>query len=292
MREPHTRCRVEHLIEDMDRCGVDKAILHSYSGETIATNGQFPDPTANYYGDNPLRYFYESWGDHKDRFYWFVVPDPRKPGCIDVLTYLHSLGMQGIGETQPGYQYLMPNSPEFMKVYRFAADKGLPVVLTVEGWDQFKDYFPSNDFDEYLDMVESIIREFKDVRFMISHGGNCGTVISKDWEEYLEGNLRCYQMAAELDNLWICSCMPWWFSNNEANPLLEQQLKFLKDHVGFSKVSWGSDWPYNGSSRNFSFKSDYKTVVDYYRNLSFCGEDDLEYILGKSACEFITGQKL
>ena len=86
--------------------------------------------------------------------------------------------------------------------------------------------------------------------------------------------------------------MPWWFADNEVHPLLEWQLKYLRDHVGFTKVTWGSDWPYNGSSTSFCFRSDYGTVVDYYRNLPFCSEEELESLLGGAAYEFVTGHRI
>ena len=61
--------------------------------------------------------------------------------------------------------------------------------------------------------------------------------------------------------------------------------------MGFSKVTWGSDWPYNGSSTNFCFKSDYATVIDYYRDFPFCSEAEREYLLSGAVHEFVTGSK-
>lgn len=288
------RCQVEHLIADMDRCGVDKTFLMAYTLKMLSSPGsQFPDPTAKVFGDSNeevMEYFVQTWQKHKDRFFFFNITDPRQPDCIDVLEEQYNLGLQGLGETQPGYQYLMPNSPEFMRVYRFAADRELPLVLTMEGWDQFKGYFPSHDFDPYFDMMESVIREFKEVRFMLGHGGNCGRIVyTQNWDEYLAGNLRCYRLAAEVDNLWICSTMPWWIRANQINPFLPRLVEFLRKHVGFSRVCWGSDWPW--AIADISFNSDYKTVVDFYRNFSPCTEEELNQLLGKSAYAFITGEK-
>ena len=92
-------------------------------------------------------------------------------------------------------------------------------------------------FDEFFTMFEQVIREFRDIRFMIGHGGDCGSIVSKDWHGYLKSNLRCYELAAELDNVWVCSCMPWWFADDQVHPLLERQIRFLRDHVGFSRVT-------------------------------------------------------
>ena len=288
------RCHVEHLLSDMDRCGVDRTFLMFYCDSTLTSPcGEITDAAEKRFGESDeevWEYFLASWQEHRDRFYFFNVTDPREPDCIEKLERQCELGLQGLGETQPACQNILPKGPEFTRVYRFAADKGLPVVLTAERWEHCLCVRPQ-DFDEFFAMFEQVIREFTEVRFMIGHGGNCGSILSKDWDSYLASNLRCYELAAELDNVWVCSSMPWWFRDNEANPLLERQLRFLRDHVGFSKVAWGSDWPYNGSSRSFCFNSDYKTVVDYYRELPLCNDEEREYLLGKAAYEFVTGER-
>ena len=182
----------------------------------------------------------------------------------------------------------MPNDHRFMQVYRFAADYNLPVVLTVEGWDVYEGYFPSRDWNLYFDMIEAVVREFKDVRFMLGHGGNCGSIVdTQNWDKYLQANLKCYKLAAEADNVWICSCLPWWVRNNQVSPHLPKLLDFLRNHVGFSKVCWGSDWPWAVAS--ISFNSDYKTVVDFYRGFSPCSENEIEQLLGAAAYRFVTG---
>ena len=287
-------CRVEDLLEDMNRCDVDRSFLTFYCDSTLTSPcGEITDPSVKRFGDSDeevWEYFRESWRKHQASFYFFSVPDPREPDCIERLEEQCELGLHGIGETQPATQNILPNGPEFMRVYRFAADRALPVVLTMERWEECL-CFRGRYFNEFFGMFEQVIREFKDVRFMIGHGGDCGSILSKDWDAYLASNLRCYELAAELDNVWVCSCMPWWFVGNKVHPLLERQLRFLRDHVGFSKVTWGSDWPYNGSSKSFSFRSDYGTVVDYYRNLPFCSAEERQYLLGGAAHEFVTGYR-
>ena len=290
----YRRCHVENLIEDMDSCGVDRTFLTFYSDSTLTSPcGEIADSSVKRFGDSDeevWEYFKNSWLEHRTRFYFFSVPDPRQPDCIERLEKQCELGLHGIGETQPATQNILPNGPEFMRVYRFAADRGLPVVLTMERWEKCL-CFRGEHFEEFFGMFEQVIQEFVDVRFMISHGGDCGSVRSMDWDAYLESNRRCYELAARLNNVWICSCMPWWFADNKIHPLLERQLSFLRDHVGFSRVTWGSDWPYNGSSTSFCFKSDYRTVVNYYQSLPMCREEEREYLLGRAAYQFVTGHK-
>lgn len=286
-------CHVGDLLRDMDQCGVDRTFLTFYSDSTFISPCGEVNPGEQRFGDTDeevWEYFKASWLEHKDRFFFFSVPDPRDPDCIKKLEAQRALGLQGIGETQPASQNILPNGPEFMRVYRFAADNGLPVVLTMERWEHCLT-FQGTAFADFFDMFEKVIREFKDVRFMIGHAGDCGSVRAPaaTWEAYAANNLHVYKMAAELDNVWICSCMPWWFTDDVISPRLEQQVKFLKEHVGFSKVTWGSDWPYSGGGTDFCFRSDYATVAGFYRNLSFCSEEELELLLGRSACEFVAG---
>ena len=121
-------CRVENLLQDMDRCGVDKTFLMFYSASMLASPcGELKDPDAKRFGESNQQtweYFIESWKKHKDRFYFFNATDPREPDCIEKLEQQYKLGLQGLGETQPATQTILPNGPEFMRVYRFAADKG------------------------------------------------------------------------------------------------------------------------------------------------------------------------
>ena len=286
------RTGVEHLLADMDRAAVDRAFLTFYCDSTLTSPcGEITDPTTRRFGDSDQHtweYFRDAWLAHRDRFYFFSVPDPRRPDCLDTLAQHVELGLHGIGETQPATQNILPDGPEFMRVYNFTADHGLPVVLTMERWTETL-CFRAGNFDEYFAMFEKVIRRFKDTRFMISHAGDCADVLGEGWDAYLASNRRCYELAAELDNLWICSCMPWWFSDNEPNPMLDHQLRFLRQHVGFEKVTWASDWPYNGSSTDFCFRSDYATVVDYYRDLAFCSDAERDWLLGRSALKFVTG---
>lgn len=290
-------CKVENLVADMDRTGVNKTVLTSYDPADLgAPDNPFMDPNHPSLGNNPIGYFIESWQRHKDRFYWFSLPDPRKPDCISLLEKHYRLGMVGLGELCPAYQHLMPDSPEMRLIYRFADEKGLPVILNSENWDDAKNYF-SGEFDRYFDMMEKIFREFKDVRFMIGHGGgDCGRIAyahvkngNRDFDLYLARNLRSYQLATELDNLWVCSCMPWWFVDGKVVDMAGKQLEFLRAHVGFSKIAWGSDWPWLVA--DMCFKCDYKLMVDYYRNYP-CSDNERERLLGKSAHEFITGERL
>ena len=285
-------CRVENLLEDMDRAGVEKTILTSYDpADLAAPDNPLKDPTYPSLGNNPIGYFIESWQKHKDRFYWFSCPDPRKPGCIPLLEQHYRLGMVGLGELCPAYQHLLPNSAEMRRLYCFAADNGLPVILNSENWDEANDYFVPREFDEYFAMMEAVFREFKDVRFMIGHGGgDCGRIVhaNHDPAKYIERNLRSYRLAAELDNLWVCSCMPWWFSHGQIKAdMLKTQLESLRTHVGFERVSWGSDWPWIPA--DMAFNCDYKVVVDYYRNFQFCTSEERERLLGRSASEFVAG---
>ena len=284
-------CRVENLLADMDRAGVDQAILTSYDPLDVgAPDNPFRDPEHPSLGPNPIEYTIASWQQHGERFYWFSCPDPRKPNCRPLLEEHYMWGLAGLGELCPAYQHLLPDAPEMKLLYRFADEKGLPVILNSENWDDAENYF-SGTFDQYFDRMEKVFREYPEVRFMIGHGGgDCGHIAydQPEIEAYLARNQRSYEMIAEWDNLWVAACMPWWFAGGQVLDLVAKQLDFLRAHVGFSKVAWGSDWPWLVA--DMSFRCDYPVLVDCYRNFP-CAEDEREYLLGKAAYEFITGQR-
>ncbi len=134
-------------------------------------------------------------------------------------------------------------------------------------------------------------RPFQLSSLMLGHGGNCGSCKAKPFEQYRAANERCYRLMEQVDNLWICACMPWWIRGNKVHPSFPKLLDYLRSRIGFSKVAWGSDWPYCGASREFIFKSDYDTMVDFFRKETSSTEDERAQLLGGAAYEFLTGEK-
>src|SRR5439155_6765606 len=89
---------VEHTLRLMDAANVEEAILISYSAEDVATEirdrGFSPadlQPVIN------IRYGFESWRSHRDRFWWF--PDsisPIREGYMEDLERTFERGAGGI----------------------------------------------------------------------------------------------------------------------------------------------------------------------------------------------------
>lgn len=303
------KCRVENLIADMDGAGVDQAFLIHYNLKMLSHKGsqfpQFEGQVDNVFSENDAaqaEYFQSAYRKHKDRFIAFDITDPRNPKELARLESLYKAGLlQGLGETQPGYQYVMPDDERFMAIYRFAAERGLPVILTAEGWDQYEGYFPSKNWDEFFPKIERIVREFSGVRFMLAHGGNCGSIVyAEKFDDYLRANKRVHDFVAKVDNLALCLCIPWWISNREwdwqpdlawdrhIHPHFPKLMRHIRDHVGFDKLCWGSDWPYCAWDK--SFNSTYKTVVDFYRNSPVISPNDRAWLMGGTAQRFATGK--
>jgi predicted TIM-barrel fold metal-dependent hydrolase len=304
----HEGCRVENLIAEMDRAGVDKTFLIHYNLTMLSHPGaqfpQFPGQVDNVFSENDgeqAAYFQAAFRRHRDRFFAFDITDPRNPNELARLDRLHREGLlQGIGEMQPGYQYVMPDDERFMALYRFAADRGLPVILTAEGWDQYPGYFPSKNWDDYFSKFERIVRGFPSVRFMLAHGGNCGSIVySESYDEYLRANERCHRFVAQVDNLALCMCVPWWIGSRhwplapgyswdgDVHPFFPKLMKHLREHVGFEKLCWASDWPY--CSWALSFNTTYPTVVDFFRHTAGLSERERACLMGGTASRFITG---
>ena len=258
-------CRVENLIADMDLAGVDKTFLIHYNLKMLSHPGaqfpQYPGQVDNVFSENDeaqAAYFQQAFRKHKDRFYAFDITDPRNPDEVARLSKLHDAGLlHGIGEMQPGYQYVMPDDERFMALYRFAADRDLPVILTAEGGDQYPGYFPSKNWDEFFSKYERIVRAFPSVRFNLAHAGNCGTVVyAESFEEYLRANERVHRFVNSVDNLSLCLCLPWWIGarhwplapgliwDGYIHPHFPRLMSHLRNNVGFEKLCWGSDWPY------------------------------------------------
>jgi transcriptional regulator Rrf2-like protein len=106
----------------MDQAGIEKAILISYGAEDVATEirnrGHSP------LGLKPvisLRYQFESWRAHQDRFWWF--PDSIRPirdGYLEDLDHNFEQGASGIKLLLP----FLP-APHMSKVLQYFARTGL-----------------------------------------------------------------------------------------------------------------------------------------------------------------------
>ncbi|MGQ9525491.1 MAG: amidohydrolase family protein [Armatimonadota bacterium] len=122
---------VQRLIANMDQNGISRTWVltwecpdDEYSPDTLALcpgglNGPIPLSSALTYVEK-----------HPDRFTLGYAPDPRRPEAIDRLASAISLyGVRVYGELKLRMMY---DNPDALRMFRFCAQKGLPVLLHID----------------------------------------------------------------------------------------------------------------------------------------------------------------
>ncbi|MHB0915682.1 MAG: amidohydrolase family protein [Thermoleophilia bacterium] len=109
----------EGLIEEMDRCGVDRAVACGFAwndfGLYVETNS----------------YIAEAVARHPDRLIGFANIPPLHPGAIEELERCAGLGLTGVGELKPygqGYD-LADDIDRLRPLAEFAAANSMPLLI-------------------------------------------------------------------------------------------------------------------------------------------------------------------
>jgi len=121
----------ERLVKNMEENSIDKTWLLSWEcpadeyDPTLLSS--FPGaPT----GPIPLSAALPFLEKYPDKFLLGYAPDPRRPDAIDRLSFAISLyGVRVYGELK---LRMMLDNPDALQMYRFCAEKGLPVLVHID----------------------------------------------------------------------------------------------------------------------------------------------------------------
>lgn len=202
---------VDDLIREMDRAGVERAVLLGWYWEKPATCVW------------QNRFYAECVRAHPRRLVAFATLNPRA-GHWPTLDEMHRVrddGLVGIGELSPHAQGYGVDDPIFHEVLTLASDWKMPVNLHVSDPDG-RDY-PGRVATPLEDFAK-LAREFPKTRFVLAHWG--GLLPLRD------------PTAAALKNI---------FYDTAASPLLydEKIWSRFASAVPADRVLFGSDYPLN-----------------------------------------------
>jgi len=109
----------EGLIEEMDRCGVDKAVACGFAWNDFGLYAE----TNSYIADAVSRF--------PERLIGFANVPPLHPGALEELERCDSLGLKGIGELKPfGQGFDLSEDIDRLRfLAEFAAAKGMPLLI-------------------------------------------------------------------------------------------------------------------------------------------------------------------
>ncbi len=115
----HKYASAEEMLEEMDRCGVDKALISGFASSDPGLCRQMND------------YVLQASKSYPDRFYSMAVVFPQDPGMEQEIARCHEAGAVGVGELFPWGQgfYLEGITPD--RLAGVCQERGLPLLLHV-----------------------------------------------------------------------------------------------------------------------------------------------------------------
>jgi predicted TIM-barrel fold metal-dependent hydrolase len=210
---------VDALLREMDRAGVDRAVLQGWYWTKPATCTL------------QNRFFAQCLRAHPDRLLAFATLHPGA-GFWPTLEEMHrarDAGLAGFGELSPHAQGYAVDDAVFTEVLTLAGDWKMPVTLHVTDPDSKP--FPGRVDTPLADFV-SLARQFPHTTFILAHWG--GLLPLRD------------PAAAQLSNLWY---------DTAASPLLYDAGIWSRfaGVVPSTRIVFGSDYPldlYRGTAVN------------------------------------------
>jgi len=236
------------LLRDMDRAGIEKAVLLGWYWENQETcdlqNGWYTGLIK----------------EHPDRLLAFATVQPRaKEAALESLQRALDAGCCGIGELFPQAQEFAYDDTYFIRVLQIAAERGIPVNLHVTD-----PLAPTTAVTRAtpLEKFVRLAKDFPEVKLILAHWG---------------GGLPFYELNSRLRETlrnvsYDCA----------ASSLLYEKRIFRQviDLVGVDRVLYGSDYPllmYPRDQRAPEFKRFLNDVVTAGLNV-----EEQEKVLGKN----------
>lgn len=199
--------RVDELLRDMDRAGVDRSVLLGWYWEHGATCRA------------QNRFYAECVRTHPDRLSAFGVVHPADgAAALDEIRRFKDEGLIGLGELSPHSQRIVLSEPSWLAVLQLAGELGLPVNLHVT--DPAAPAHPGRIETDHADFLGFATR-FPQTTLILAHWG---------------GGLAFKPECRALTNLYF---------DTAASPLLYKADVWRRgvEAVGADRLLFGSDNP-------------------------------------------------
>jgi predicted TIM-barrel fold metal-dependent hydrolase len=271
--DPFTR--TEHsgalLVAELDRAGVDVAILIGYDGY------DFP-PFMERYGSVPAdfmggRGYTRGWAERfPDRLrYVTTLHDPRAEGSLERLAAELDAGAVGV-KIFPAYLRLASDAPGIRAALDVAADKGRVAVFGFE--DTEPPLTPT--LVEYLEGIGRLAADYPGVPIQLNHGANA--------DPFGESGRMLAEIAAAHPTILVSTSvlggplMEWSDAWRYPFPNYLRNLGAYAELIPERQIAWGTDWPwFEGVAK---YPQLLQAIVDH---ATFFSGDDLRRYLGGNA---------
>lgn len=245
---------VETLVSEMDKAGVDRALLIQ----------------AYYYGIHNL-YVAEAVAKYPDRFLGVGSFDPymvQKEKIMDLLIHKYQFPCfkfelsEGAGLTGFHPEFRV-DGPIMEPVYRKAAQENVIIIFDVgkKGTRGFQ-----------IDNVVKAARSYPSVRFVVCHllAPELGEDM-RQWTENMQKLAACNNIVFDL------SALPWNVREEYPYPTAAGFARRACDLAGADRLIWGSDVPC------VLTLSSYREQYAFFGDSGLFSREELEMMLGKTA---------
>ncbi len=271
--DPFTR--TEHsgalLVAEMDRAGVDTAILIGYDGYDFPQfMRRFESAPADFMGG---RAYTRGWAARfPDRLrYVTTLFHPRTPGWLDTLVEELDAGAVGV-KIFPAYLRLDPDAPEIRTVFDLLRERSRSAVFGFE--DTSPPETPS--LAEYYEAIGRLAADYPQVPIQLNHGGNA----HPDGEEF---PVLC-EVARSRPGVLVSTSvlggtlMEWEDAWRFPFPRYLAKLARYAEALPAERLAWATDWPW------FEGTLKYPQLLESIAvHADFLGEKEKRLYLGGNA---------
>ena len=277
---PANETSAEEYVALMDRSGIDRAFLISWSPEDIPSDllgrGIDPDSVRE---TMSREYAREVMRDHSDRFVWFPCHlGPLLGDAREMVQRNLDGGAAGI-KLVCSFWGELPDDERLMPLYDIADEYGANVIVDTSYWYLGKDEPADPDdlppghrdvarrvksFGDYMSHVADVVTAYPRVNFQLAHAG-----------------ARTFTPEHAAESGAFIARHPNVFADLGALRPDSPALDVLVDAAGAESVMFGTDWPH------FAQGDTMREAIDAVRRPGRFTDDTARMILGDNARRFL-----
>jgi predicted TIM-barrel fold metal-dependent hydrolase len=227
----------ELLVAELDRAGVDRAILIGYDGYDFPQfMARFRSAPADFMGG---RAYTKSWADRFPERLLYVTTlfHPRAPDWAASLVGELEAGALGV-KIFPAYLRLAPDSAEIRAVFDLLRERGRAAVFGFE--DTCPPQTPS--LAEYYEAIGRIASDYPDVPIQLNHGANA----LPGGDEFPVLGRVVGESPSVLVSTSVLGgpLMEWEDGWRYPFPTYLARLARYADALPSEQLAWATDWPW------------------------------------------------
>ncbi len=237
--EPYTRSEYsgEVLLAEMDRAGVDAAVLIGYDGYDFPQFMQrFGSDPGDFMGGRRYTSGWASRAPDRLRF----VTTLRNPASWDALALLEdelAAGAVGV-KIFPAYLALRPDAAEIRAAFDVLRAHGAAAIFGLE--DTVPPDTPA--LTECYADIGALASDYPDVPIQLNHGGNAR--LDTDDPGVLFETVNAHENILVSTSVLGGPLMVWADEWRYPFPVYLEHLAAYFDGVPARKLAWGTDWPW------------------------------------------------